>query len=78
MSPVGPGLSPFSGRPPGFRGTILFVRNRHELAALAEKHGVATKKQLKAWPKSGQLVVIEVDRPLDELADDLRARGLIT
>jgi hypothetical protein len=53
------------------------VKNRHRLLELAAAHGVPTKKQLKAWPKSGQLVVIEVDRPLDELADELRARGLL-
>lgn len=54
------------------------MKNRHRLLELAAQHGVPVKKQLKAWPKGGQLVVLEVDRPLGELADDLRARGLIT
>lgn len=53
------------------------MRSRRQLAELAEKHGIPVKKQLKVWPKSGQLVILEVDRPLAELADDLHRLGLI-
>lgn len=53
------------------------MRNRHELVELAQKHGVPVKKQLKAWPKSGQLVVLEVDRPTGELVAELRDLGLL-
>jgi hypothetical protein len=54
------------------------VKNRYRVLELAAQHGVATKKQLKCWPNGGSLVVLEVDRPLDEVADELRARGLLT
>jgi hypothetical protein len=52
------------------------VKNRYRLLELADEHGVPSKKQLKTWV-GGSLVVLEVDRPTDELADDLRSRGLI-
>lgn len=51
--------------------------NRHKLRALAAEHNIPLTKTLKTWPKSGQLVTIEVDRPVDELADELRDLGLL-
>lgn len=51
--------------------------NRHRLLKLAEAGSVPVTKQLKTWNKAGELVVLEVDRPTGELADDLRERGLL-
>jgi hypothetical protein len=53
------------------------MRNMHQLLELAKAHGVPTRKQLRCFDVSGQLRVLEVDVPRDELADELERRGLL-
>ena len=52
------------------------MRNRHQVLKLAGEAGLALTKQLKCFTSDGQLRLVEVDRPLDELVDELRERGL--
>lgn len=51
------------------------MKNRYKVLAAAAEHGIPVKKQLKTWVR-GELVVLEVDRPLDEICEDLRELGL--
>lgn len=52
------------------------MKNRYKVLRLAEENGVATTKELRA--RVGDRVVeLTVDRPLDEIVEELRALGAI-
>ena len=51
--------------------------NRHRVRQLALEAGLPVTKQLKAWDVEGRLTVLEVERPAEELAEDLRELGLL-
>lgn len=51
------------------------MQNRHKVLELAREQGLALTKQVKCFGTDGQLRVLEVDRPLAELVDELREAG---
>lgn len=53
------------------------MRNKHQVLELARENGLALRKQLKCFGSDGQLRVLEVDRPVGELVEELRELGLL-
>lgn len=53
------------------------MQNRHKVLELARAAELKLTKQVKCFGTDGQLRVLEVDRPLNELVAELRERGAL-
>lgn len=55
------------------------MKNPEKIRALAEKHGVKTRKRLFVDDaRTGKTQFLDVNRPVDEIVDDLVALGVLT